>query len=509
MVQFKKRIGEDEDEIGLVYRRRPKQEPEVERKLDGNRFPPRADGSPALGFATLSHSNIKSLAKLAKAQGHNTRAIETPNAREGAPEPIELLEEKTGSYRDRLKAVLDEHEVPFHFRQNGTIATEDIYGASPEYWNRDGDWKQKPIEEIINDPVVQACLALARRKHGKKLISCSLHVDEESPHIHVVAVPLVRRLHATRGRKPKDCPVGPDGKPIDPRPSVEKYSLDVTSERGLSRQLERNHDEWADACKDIGLVRGERGSDMTEEQRRARRNRQTGRASMAEKQARQQRELIILDAQMGAVVIVDDAIKEHDRIIAEATRQFDEKIEAAAAISRTIAEGSDRLIAETQQENESARKLREEAEAAKQAAETAKTESERLKAAQASRESELVRLLAEAQADRAEAAADRKKAAQSHAAQQKREAELAEALAAIDNERRHLKDDRDLYEKASDALLKSIELAIEFRKAWDGIPPAQRTPLQNAALEAATALTIEDLPLGFGMPYQGRDAGRD
>jgi hypothetical protein len=533
MVHFKKRIGEDEEEIGLLLKRKRKKEPEVERKLDGNRFPPRSDGSPAWGFATLSHGNIKSMAQLAKAQKHNTRAIDTPNARDEAPEPIELLEEMTGSYADRLKAVFEEHQVPFKMRKGGILATEDLYGASPEYWNRNGDWKQKPIDEIINDPVVRACLALARRKYGNKLISCSLHVDEESPHIHVVAVPLVKRMHATRGPKPKDCPIGPDGKPIDYRPLVEKYSLDASSERGLSRQLELNHDEWAHECKDIGLVRGERGSDMTEEQRRARRNRQTGRASMAEKRSREKRE----------------------------------DLERSAEQSRDRAAANEEL----------ARKRLDDADAEKAAAEAARQVAEEYKKTQLALESELRELNSQALLKAASTEEDRKKSSKLLKAQELREADHEAALAfvasvldpesepsvvlindqmklrgrydakealllrklppglydaiggllrlvantnqqqdqlelarqQVENDRALLKVDRELYDKASDALLKNIELAINFRTALDCIPAAQRTPHHNAALKAATALTMEDLPPGFMRPGQGYGAARD
>lgn len=255
-----------------------------------SRFPARANGAPVLGYATLSHSNLKSPAKVAAAQGHNTRTTPAPNVRADAHPPLELFDERSGPYLDRVKAILREHKVPVNFRKGGVIACEDIYGASPEYWNRNGSWKQKPITEVTDDPVIKAGLALARRKHGSRLVSCSLHVDEESPHLHVVSVPLMQREHAKRGRKPKNCPVGADGKKIDTRKKELKWSLDASSQRGQSRFLEKNHDDWAQACEPFGLIRGAKGSEMTAAERRARRNRQTGRASLAEMEARQERE---------------------------------------------------------------------------------------------------------------------------------------------------------------------------------------------------------------------------
>lgn len=279
-------------------------------------------GAP-LGFATLSHSNLKSYPKIEAAQGHNTRAKDTPNARQDAPAPIELLDEKSGTYVERVKAILREHGEPgkpVKPRKNGTIACEDVYGASPEYWNRDGSWRLKPVEEIINDPVVQAALALARRKHGRRLVSCSLHLDEESPHIHVISVPLVERAHSKRGRKPKGAPRDENGKPLeDSRPKVTKWTLDVSSIRGRSSDLEKNHDEWAEVCRPFGLIRGAKGSEMTEEQRRARRNRQTGRSSHAEKDAREERERLHGEAEVKAKDAEADRLAaRHEREAAEA-----------------------------------------------------------------------------------------------------------------------------------------------------------------------------------------------
>lgn len=311
------------------------------------KLPAGAHGSIILGFATLSHSNLKSYAKIEAAQGHNTRALETPNARKDAPAPIELLDEKSGTFVERVKAILREHGQPAQDgkparpvmpRKGGTIACEDVYGASPEYWNRNGDWKLKPVEEVRNDPVVQAALALARKKHGPRLVSCSLHLDEESPHIHIVSVPLVRRAHAKRGKKPKGTPRDADGNFLDPRPLVEKWSLDVSSIRGLSSQLEKNHDEWAEVCNSFGLVRGARGSDMTKEQRRARRNRQTGRSSKAEMEARQERERLHEEAERSrsreadyeAEAEAKAAAAETDRAVARQERQEAEALAVRA-----------------------------------------------------------------------------------------------------------------------------------------------------------------------------------
>lgn len=316
------------------------------------RLPAGANGRRILGFVTLSHSNLKSWAKVETAQGHNTRKLETPNARRDAPAPVELLEEKSGSYVSRVKAVLVDHGVPVKIRKGGSIACEDVYGASPEYWNRDGSWREKSAEEIKADPVVQAALALARRKHGRRLVSCSLHLDEESPHIHVISVPLRERAHSKRGRKPKGTPRYENGKPLeDSRPKVTKWSLDVSSIRGRSSDLEKNHDEWAEACKLFELIRGAKGSDMTEEERRARRNRQTGRSSKAEMEARQERERLHEEAERSREQThsyEEEAKSKAEAAAADriAAKQERDEAEAMAARARAQEEENERIRGE-------------------------------------------------------------------------------------------------------------------------------------------------------------------
>jgi hypothetical protein len=533
MSDFYKKRSDDEDDTGPIGKRKPRPEPKPERQGYVGRFPALPDGRAALGFTTLSHSNLKTWSQIDRAEGHNTRKIAAPNVRDGAPPPIELLEWSSGSYVDRAKRVMKEHGASTKVRSNvNAIATEDVYGASPEYWNRNGDWKLKPAAEIIADPVIQAALALARRKHGRRLISLSLHLDEESPHLHVVAVPLVEREHTLRGPKPKHCSLDANGKPIDPRPKVLKWSLDASSLR-WGGALERNHDEWAAECEPFGLVRGSKGSDMTEEARRARRNRQTGRSSMAEKEARERRESL-----------ADEA---------EAAREL-------------------------------AKKLVEEAEAKRAETEALRADVERLKAVLEEREREVMQLSTDAIADRAAAATERKKVAEAKSSVEIREAALATAvsenaaqvktlgqqlellgklldpdcplkikvvdgnlilpgctpeqrqllgtlpgalvvptdrlirqtamfsrdMADLKSAREQLERDRqelemkwDVYEQASDPIIKTAKLAIEFKNAWAAVPEIARSPQITSALRAADALSIADLPLGYALPGRG------
>lgn len=54
-------------------------------------------------------------------------------------------------------------------------------------------------------------------------------------------------------------------------------------------------------------------------------------------------------------------------------------------------------------------------------------------------------------------------------------------------------------------LVSTVDRARKFLEAWTGIPEEGRTPQVNAAVNAATGLTVEDLPPGYTLP--GRSAG--
>jgi hypothetical protein len=529
MGNFHKKRTDEEEEILPIGRRKPRPEPKPERKGFVGRFPLLPDGRPALGFATLSHSKLKTWTKVAAAQGHNTRKIDAPNVRKDAPQPIELLDGVSGSYGDRVKAVLKEHGASTKIRDNvGAIATEDVFGASPEYWNRDGDWKAKPLSEIIGDPVVQAALALAMRTHGKRLISVTLHVDEESPHIHVVAVPLVQREHAVRGRPPKGCPRDEAGKPIDPRPKVLKWTLDVSSQRGRSQQLEKNHDGWAAECAPFGLVRGLKGSEMTEEERRNRRNRQTGRASMAEKVAREDREAL------GREVQANHADSEVYLERARALRAQAEKDKAAAEVAREDAEKqreTSRFLqrelfnlefAVKQKKLEAGAALRKALELRKEASARSEelAEQQARLAAQLNYlakivdpETETKAVLKDGVLSITGAAAD-ERGILKHLPEQLKVAvmqflRVAAGVCAqserIENEHEKIERQKRKLEAEREQCKKATDLAKQFSAAWTAVPECARMPQIDIALAAAEALTVSDFPPGYALP--GRSGG--
>lgn len=305
-------------------------------------------------YCTLGHRKIRGWGHLRLVEQHNGREIDTPARDEDQPMPIEQLA-GDGDMVDRTRALLTAKGVPHKLRVNTVLAYEDVYGASPGYWDQrypDG-WKNAPIEEIERDPLAIVLMAHAKRKYGEKLVSVRLHVDEKTPHWHVVSVPLVTRLHKQRGRRRKD---GVIPEPIE---KTTLYASHETERGGSGRRLEIEHDEWAEATAHLGLVRGARGSDLTEAEKRDRRLRDRQASRQGEERARVRREeasrveaaqklvetgagefvRLVGEGRTDAATIVADARTEADRILTEARTAAEEAERHAADAARAAADG--------------------------------------------------------------------------------------------------------------------------------------------------------------------------
>jgi hypothetical protein len=148
----------------------------------------------------------------------------------------------------------------------------------------------------------------------------------------VVALPLVYREHAKRGRKPKDGTVAP---------KVGRWSLAVSELRGGSRYaLEEHHDAYASAVAHLGLKRGIRGSDQTPAQNKGRREQYTPKASVAEKVAKAERDRLGAEALKrrdfaGELLVKVDAF--HDQADADRVVTAQDRAQAAEDTKITTA----------------------------------------------------------------------------------------------------------------------------------------------------------------------------
>jgi hypothetical protein len=294
-------------------------------------------------YCTLSHRKIHGWGHMRLVEQHNGREIDTPAREEDRPMPIEQLA-GDGDMVDRTRALLTAKGVPHKLRKNTVLAYEDVYGASPGYWDAryPEGWKNVPVEVLERDPLAVALMQHVKLKYGEKLVSVRLHLDEKNPHWHVVSIPLVTGLHKQRGRKRKDGVVPP---PIE---KTTLYASHETERGGSGRRLEIEHDEWAESTKHLGLVRGARGSDLTAEEKRDRRLRDRQASRQGEDRARVRKEerdraeaaeTLMVTAAGDFVRIVEKGSNDASAIVAQARVEADrvlddaDRIKAEAAVS--------------------------------------------------------------------------------------------------------------------------------------------------------------------------------
>ena len=179
---------------------------------------------------------IKSWACLSAINSHNTRAEPELHCDPMAPPPAHVC--GTGNLIADVKQLLRKHGInPATLRKNGCIAYEVILTATRSFFFEGADGEaQSRLGRWIASAYQFAC-----RHWGKnRIASMVLHVDEHTPHLHVVLLPLVEKVFKRwpqRGRT---------------------WTLNGRVISGPG-EYQRAHDAYAEAMAPLGLQRGRSG----------------------------------------------------------------------------------------------------------------------------------------------------------------------------------------------------------------------------------------------------------
>lgn len=131
-----------------------------------------------MSFAILRFSKLKSFSIVSQATAHNNRTRETLNADIDRRSLNEVLVGSGDGERD-VRARLESAGIQ-KLRKNGVLAVEAVLSASPTYFTSEEAlqlWKE-------------SSLAWLKREFGPNLTSCWLHMDETTPHLHALIVPV-------------------------------------------------------------------------------------------------------------------------------------------------------------------------------------------------------------------------------------------------------------------------------------------------------------------------------
>ncbi|OFA29253.1 hypothetical protein BAE46_14115 [Glaciecola punicea] len=183
-----------------------------------------------------------------KACPHNQRRMKVPNA-DGTKQieniPIEDKGEISGSsYLTLIKQMLNPLDLTTK-RKNAIVAVELVLTASPAFFSMDTalsfDYSKNCDEHKFNDWKKRS-VDWVRSEFQDKLIAVTLHLDESTPHLHVIFVPLIKKqVHVTLSYKKTEL--------------VTKVRLSA-SDLIKRKWLYDLHDNYNEILHDLGLSRG-------------------------------------------------------------------------------------------------------------------------------------------------------------------------------------------------------------------------------------------------------------
>jgi hypothetical protein len=184
-------------------------------------------------YAVLRVEKIKTFSALAAMQNHWNRATPTPNV---DPKKTKLNKYYHGNANivKSVRAKLDEKGI-IKFRQNGVLALEFILTFSHEFLYDEETGKLLPSAKENYRKWLIAAVNWAKTTYGERLISLENHLDEKTPHIHFLVLPLDTSKNGKNG-------------------------LNARGITGGAKKLRAIQDAYSNAVAHCGLRRGVRGS---------------------------------------------------------------------------------------------------------------------------------------------------------------------------------------------------------------------------------------------------------
>jgi len=183
-------------------------------------------------YSIIRIGKLKSWGAVAGAVSHNSRQRETPNANPAALVKNRFL---IGSPNDDPVAVCKARLGNQKVRKNAVYGVDGFLGASPEYFRPDAPDQYGAVNQERLDAWLDASVDWLKDKYGNRIINAVLHLDEATPHIQFLLLPL-----DANGKL--NCRAMFGGK---------KYVLS---------QLQS---DYANAVAHLGLTRGREGSKAT------------------------------------------------------------------------------------------------------------------------------------------------------------------------------------------------------------------------------------------------------
>ncbi|MEP3143406.1 plasmid recombination protein [Qipengyuania citrea] len=191
-------------------------------------------------------------ADIVHARGHNNREEEVGNSDRSAPAPAVIYgpEDAWIGVRDRFK------DLGIRPRKGAVLALELMMTTSPEWWpSEDPIRYAKKLRGFIR----RSMRYLLGRYPRCAIVSITLHLDEQTPHLHVIVLPVRKRVDARFADKGERWTLSARG---DLPPKREKgappidYSTFWRGGIGSRGQMAFEQTMFAEVMAPLGLERG-------------------------------------------------------------------------------------------------------------------------------------------------------------------------------------------------------------------------------------------------------------
>ena len=138
-------------------------------------------------FAVLRIQKLKSWGAIAGSGKHNQRERDTPNADEARTAQNRLLiGDSDKNSVDAIKESIGSQRI----RSNAVLGVEMLLSASPEYFRPSAPEQAGTYDAGRLQKWTKATTQWLEERYGSRIIKATLHLDEATPHIHVLMVPL-------------------------------------------------------------------------------------------------------------------------------------------------------------------------------------------------------------------------------------------------------------------------------------------------------------------------------
>jgi len=191
-------------------------------------------------FAVIRVRKLKSESEINNTDAHNSRVSVVNHASQNP----KLSQRLIGSNSPLFEKINHRiNELSAKTRKDSVLSMEVLMSASPSYFRPNNPHAAGEFDHDKMKAWVRASVTYAKKKWGDNLLSADLHLDESTPHLHLIVTPISKKKRKKRSKQE----------------FYEQYVLDANGMFG-KKALSQMQTDYAEALNNLGIQRGLKGS---------------------------------------------------------------------------------------------------------------------------------------------------------------------------------------------------------------------------------------------------------